>query len=350
MLKLGYICGDDSGPAYHDIMIPNKFFKKYELFDTKTAGVLSIEQLKDRDIVIFQRQYAPESYFLVQQLKKAGKTCIFLVDDNVWGLPESNPAYSTYQGLVLQRYEMVCGACHGAITSTEYLRQEILAHTTQKNVEVLRNLVDPDIPKFKSLGRDEPDIVRVGWTGTAHHHDDILLVEKAIWRLNEVYNRQPGTKKRIKWIFMGYAPPNANQNLIGEEMEYYDFVTVKDFYEAFSNLDFDIGIAPLDDNAFNAGKTGRKAQEYGILSIPMVLSPLNPYKEWSHGIDCLKAVGNTPAEWFRQVSRLIDSPELRAELGTAGYKHSFEQHNINTFISERADSLMKIHKIAQGEL
>lgn len=350
MLNLGYICGDDSGPAYHDIVIPNRFFKKHKLFNTRTASVLSMDGLKDCEITIFQRQYAPESYFLAKQLKKNGKTTIFLVDDNVWGLPESNPAYSTYQGLVLQRYEMVCGICHGAITSTEFLRQEIMAHTDQKNVEVLRNLVDLGITKLQSPGRDDPDLLRIGWTGTPHHHDDILMIEKAIWRLNDVYNRRPGTKKRIKWIFMGYAPPNASKFLAGDEMEYYDFVTVKDFYEAYANLDFDIGIAPLADNKFNAGKTGRKAQDYGVISVPMVLSPLNPYKEWNHGVDCLKPVGNTAAEWFKQISRLIDSPELRKELGEAGWKHTAEQHDIDKYIYERAESIMKIHKIAQGEL
>jgi hypothetical protein len=107
-LKVLSINADKSGPYFHDFHIPFNYFNKFQLLQCSTTGsVLKLEDLKDIDILVFQRQVCAESLMLVRSAKKMGKVCIFVVDDNVWEVPRSSPAYPQYQGVFIDRYNAI---------------------------------------------------------------------------------------------------------------------------------------------------------------------------------------------------------------------------------------------------
>jgi glycosyltransferase involved in cell wall biosynthesis len=333
MNKMVVLLGDRSGPAYHDVLIPSIYFMKYELLKVSAIQNINIDDINQADIVFFQRQYAKEALELLRVVKEQGKICIAHIDDNMWEIPVSNPAISAYRGENWLRFCSIMTEAHGCTTSTEYLANKIKLYNPI--VEIFRNLVELSIADFKSPGRDVPGEIRIGWTGTPHHHDDIFIAEKA---LEKVVKKYPN----VKLVFMGYKPHTLFDHISEERYEYYEFVPVDAYYHALANLDLDIGIAPLADNGFNKGKTARKAQEYGVLSVVPVLSPLDPYREWVHNDTCFKPERNSPDAWFETLSMLVENKDLREETGKKAYQFVLQNHDIDKYIFERADSINRI--------
>jgi len=320
-----------------------KYFNDLKLLDVHATNYITIDLLASMDVIEFQRQYAPECIIIQRKLKEMGKTTIFHVDDNVWEIPPGNPAKTTYApgSAVMYRYEALLKSCDYVTTSTPYL-QELTKKHGQPNVMIMKNLVEVDfIESFIYPGRDNPKEIRIGWTGTPHHHDDIQIVEPAF---KELLRRFPN----LKLVFMGYAPVDKgvlHANL--GRWEYYEFVQVDAFYPALANMDFDIGIAPLTPHPFNKAKTARKAQEYATMHVPMVLSPMDAYKEWTHGETCLKPKLNTVEEWVRDLTWMIEHPKERALMAKKAYEQVVRNHDIKKHIYERAEQYELIHKEVQ---
>lgn len=340
MLNVIFICADKSGPFYHDIHVPANYFHKYNLLRCSFSHAgLTDNALADADIVVFQRQHAPEALLTIRKLKAQGKVCVFVIDDNVWDLPRNNPAYPEYQGLILDRYNAVLSECDAAWTSTEYIRQKALAYN--RHITVFRNLVEPVYRDFLKPGRDNPEEIRLGWFGTAHHYDDIAYIEPVIKKIARKY-------PKVKFVFMGFYPPHIFEIMDRWKFEYYDFVSTDAFYPALASLDFDIGIAPLVDNGFNKGKTARKAQEYATFGIPMVLADVSTYREWEHKVECLKPKNNKIDAWVHDLSLLIEDPEYGKALADKALQHVLREHDINLHIRERAEFFYKTYSRCKG--
>ena len=78
-------------------------------------------------------------------------------------------------------------------------------------------------------------------------------------------------------------------------------------------MDVDIFIAPLIDNLFNRCKSHIKFLEYTSLGVPGVYSRLEPYSDivtdTENGL-----LATSLDEWYTQIVRLIDEPELGYKL------------------------------------
>lgn len=80
--------------------------------------------------------------------------------------------------------------------------------------------------------------------------------------------------------------------------------------------DFDIGVMPLADTAYNRGKEGYKLKEYMAAGLPSVCSPVGHNREViRHGVTGFFAA-NADA-WVAYLLRLIDDVALRARMGAA---------------------------------
>ncbi len=342
ILKLVMIAADQSGPAFHDLVIPMQYFHKWTLLQCQI--VYSLEQIlnTDADILTFQRQYTPEVLMYVRMAKRNGKVILTICDDNIWDIPKGNPANAVYQGLIVDTYEAILKEVHTVTTSTPYLKELCIKHNPYTYIH--RNLVEMGIHGFVAPDKDDDEVkwTRILWTGTPHHLDDITLVEDAIKAITNKY-------QQVKWIFIGFKPPHLSEFCPRYRYEYYEFVPVESFYAAVASLDADIAFAPLTNHPFNFGKTARKAQEFAILGLPMILAPIRTYDEWEHNKTCIKPETNDTEGWIKAFSYMIEvSLEERRRLATAAYYFIDDNHNIDKFIQERADVYYKTYNRIKG--
>lgn len=322
-----------------DFFIPFQYFQKYNLLQPTAIDAISIDAVKTAEIVQFQRQYAPESLITLRYLKENSTPTIAHVDDNVWDIPENNPAKPTYVGPTLDRFLYILHEANAITTSTVYLGKHCEKYNNE--IYIFRNLVERSIEDFVAPGRDNPDEVRIGWHTTPHHFDDFPPVKDALLETVHKY-------RNVKLVFMGWLPDAVN-SIPFTRFEYYGFVNSDNFYPCLANLDFDIGIAPLVENNFNKGKTARKAQEYAILKIPMILANVSTYKEWSNWDTCVKPTYNEPKDWFKALCWMIEHPKERAKLAERAYQQVLRNHSIDTYIWERAAVYYRVYNKVKGE-
>jgi glycosyltransferase involved in cell wall biosynthesis len=96
---------------------------------------------------------------------------------------------------------------------------------------------------------------------------------------------------------------------------------------------FDVGIMPLPDTGFAAGKCALKAIQYMACGIPVVASPVGVNAEVVRDGEC-GYLATAPEEWEERLARLLGDAELRARLGRAGRARAHARYSIEAALPE----------------
>src|SRR5258705_12517965 len=93
--------------------------------------------------------------------------------------------------------------------------------------------------------------------------------------------------------------------------------------------EIDIGIMPLSDSEWAKGKCGLKGLQYMALGIPTIMSPVGVNTEIiEDGVNGFLASGTN--EWVNKLSRLIESEQLRRQLGIASCKTVEDKYSVKS--------------------
>src|SRR5262249_21338985 len=99
---------------------------------------------------------------------------------------------------------------------------------------------------------------------------------------------------------------------IGLDSDRYRHMPWMDYERFLERLsEFDIGIAPLADTAFNRARSNVKLKEYAAAGLPWLASPIGPYREMG-----AKEGGRLVEDgrWYEELSRLIGEARARRKL------------------------------------
>lgn len=282
------------------------------------------------DVVVFGRAYNQtyDPVNLMKEFKKRGKRVIYDLDDDYWNVPKDNPSFLVASAFKDQ-YEGMIRECDAIITPSKVLAKKISKHF-KKKVFICHNGVDLDSGRmYQYLERPHNDdgVLKVGYMGAASHWKDLQLIGKVVADLSKKYD----------FLFVIYgmvgeqlesAVYHANKmlqfNLQPEKTPYY--MQLIEFYKqlqgvkmwhipfmppelspkTLSNADFDIGLAPLEDNKFNSGKSCVKYYEYGAVGTVTLSSDVLPYKD-----EVTYRAKNTYKDWYNKLEKLIVNKEFR---------------------------------------
>ncbi len=173
------------------------------------------------------------------------------------------------------------------------------------NVAVLPICIPDDLPGMLWPIHNGP--LTVGWAGSMHKGQD-WAPDDVAGKLAQFARLQPDV-----WFHMMGC--DYTRNLLRGRCRFTPFtLDPLDYYRA---LDFDIGIAPLMDSPFNAGKSHTKLIEYGARGIPTIASAIGQNVEWiDHGVNGFLV--RDPGEWVPYLLALTDD-ETRAAMAFAAY-------------------------------
>jgi hypothetical protein len=144
--------------------------------------------------------------------------------------------------------------------------------------------------------------VTIGWTGHLAEHFLAPLVPVLARVCAERDARVRVVSERP------YTHP-----LLGERLIWERWTSAREF-TLFQ--DFDIGVMPLADTAYNRGKEGYKLKEYMAAGLPSVCSPVgHNLHVIRHGVTGFFAADADA--WAAALIRLIDDAALRARMGAA---------------------------------
>jgi glycosyltransferase involved in cell wall biosynthesis len=272
----------------------------------------SVEVIADADIVIIQRdfpRYAQAYEQVMMAARAAGKPMVYELDDILIETPPDHPFAWYYDPTRFRLLRAVLEA--DAVTvSTEALRDYV--RPINPNVHWLPNCLNEQLWSVDGTERPQrigPPPVIVGYMGGHTHAPDVATMLPVFQQLLDRYG------DGLQLSFFGSTPPPPElQSDPRVQWDRFDRVDYAEFAAYFSRVTCDIFIAPLLDHVFNRFKSAIKFIEYSALGVPGVYSRITAYEAViRHGENGLLAI--SPAEWEECLTRLIDSPELRARMG-----------------------------------
>ena len=269
-------------------------------------GPVPFARFAEADVVIVQRQVTKQNLKAIQQMKSVGLKVIYDTDDNLWSLQASNP----HKGIFEQHqsgFGECAMECHAITVSTKGLQSAVKGQLSRfkGNILICPNAMDFNLFQKISVQTD-PEKIVIGWAGSNTHSADV----KDAWTILPDVMRE---HDNVYMEFIGTAPPSS---LLGHpRVRLRRFVPVGEFMSRLSTWAWDITLAPLEDNRFNRSKSNIKMLEAGALSIPILISDVQPYTEFCALGDLNWLKCSAPIQWKNKLTALINDAELRKTYG-----------------------------------
>ncbi len=270
------------------------------------------------DIVVWMSLHSHDSLALFREMKaKHGKVFLTEIDDYILSIPAKNQASEYFRpgsDLVSIAVDQIRES-DGLIVSTPYLGD--LYKKFNKNIHVVENCIDTGL---WHTHKNEGEEVKIGWMGGGTHEDDLEIVKDVVFELLDEH-------KNLSFHFLHGVPrffrdvPRIKADLGFRPIDKYPKWVMK--------AGFDIGIAPLEDNNFNRGKSNLRWLEYSAMGIPTVASPLPHFtqsiKEGETGF-----IARSNDEWKYNLKKLIQDKALRHSIGLKARKEVENKWSIRT--------------------
>lgn len=267
------------------------------------------------DALVIQRDAVPAELVdgLLACLAERRIPYCYEIDDPLWDLSADHPDHDAYAPQRDGILRLIRGA-DVVTTSTPELQGRLQA--LNPRVEVVGTMLDPSLWRtpldpgwvLQVLGEHGLDAQRprILYMGTSSHGGDLKMILPAIQAVMDV---DPAVE--FVQIGAGEALPGARLLAVPESCGPYPLF-VKWFRAICSAAT--IGVAPLQDNAFNAAKSDIKALDYAMAGLPAVYSAVGPYRTAiEDGRNGLVAANDTTT-WIARMTQLLDDAGLRDRL------------------------------------
>lgn len=249
--------------------------------------------------MVLQRQTSPAMVEVVREtikIKGRRPKIIIELDDDLWSIPTSNPAYSYYNRDRLNNLGQMIMMADKVIVSTADLADTVSARFDRGVVVVPNTLpagldwVDPETVERRS---------ELMFSGGATHADDLMQASPSIRRAgHKVYLLGHDYRDQLpKARHMGWSKD------------------VPDHYARLHKYSGMTGLAPLSQNTFNVSKSAIRLMEYAMAGIMPLATNYGPYanhpavhvgkhEQWSRAVTRVHNLSRT--EW-QECLRLAQS-------------------------------------------
>ncbi len=304
--------------------------KYINLNDKSSVMVISSAPMHDQaleatDVIVLQQTVDPKKIaHAMAWAGEYGKLLVYELDDFM-DVPPEHLLYNEHVQLDASVWTRAgVSKVDIVTTTTDVLAEEIKKYN--KNVYVLKNCLDMDLWGYSPLSQTVGGEIRVGWAGSATHREDMKMLKPAVM---ELLNKYPN----VKFFYCGDGELWKSKLFEGHpRTEYVEPTSIDNWPAKLRSLRFDIGLIPLLDTPFNRSKSNLKYLEYGAYKIPAVMSPVVYSATVKDGVTGLFA--ETPKDFFKQASRLIDNVSLRKRIGEATYKDVHDNYDIRNHWKE----------------
>ena len=311
---------DEYGVMYGSKQLPRKAWIGVRGLARRAGDLL---RLRDFDIVFVQREAIQLGTALFERAAaRARPRLVFDFDDAIW-LPNASSANSRLAWLKnARKTSRIIEAADLVLAGNDYLAD--YARQFNSAVEVVPTTIDTEqyIPPPKG---EREDGVTIGWSGsmtTMEHFKPFVPVLKRLrGRLGD----------RVRFELIG--DPTYREPELGIVGRQWSAAT-----EVEDLARFDIGVMPLPDDEWSRGKCGLKGLQYMALEIPTVMSPVGVnskiIEDGQNGL-----LASSEDEWVDKLTQLVESAELRRQLGAEARKTVEERYSLRVHAPRFAQTL-----------
>jgi glycosyltransferase involved in cell wall biosynthesis len=303
-----------SDNAWKILYQPGKIFGKFlRILRGYLNRLLLLPKINRFDYVFIHREAAPLGPPIIEFLiaKVLRKKIIYDFDDAIWlpNFSESNKFfsflkwYSNSKVLCKWAYKVSCG--------NEYLCN----FAKQYNANVVYNPTTIDTDNYHNkISNQTKNKFVIGWTGshsTTRYLNEIVEVLK---------------KLEDKYDFELQVIADISPEI---DLKSFRFIKWNKENEINDLLNFNIGIMPLKDDPWAAGKCGFKALQYMALGIPALVSPVGVNtKIVDHGLNGF--ICKTKEDWETAIEKLLQDHQLLLEMAQCTRKKIIEHYSVRS--------------------
>ncbi|MCW5909416.1 MAG: glycosyltransferase family 4 protein [Chitinophagales bacterium] len=294
-----------------DFYSPGNYFRKFVLF---LKGLWrrwnDAMRAKNFDIIfIYREAFMTGTIVFEKMMKRSGAKIVYDFDDAIWNhdVSQANKALGWLKRP--QKTNDIIALSDRVIVGNRYLAK----HARQFNNDVVIAPSTIDLEYYNVPPKKPSNKIVIGWSGSLttieHFKPSIPVLKKVkerfgnkvefrVFGANDYVNEELGIKG-IAW-----TPENEVQQIAA----------------------FDIGIMYLPDNEWTRGKCGMKGLQYMALEVATIMSAVGVNNEIvEDGVNGFLAA--TEEEWVHKLCLLVESEELRKQLGKAGRKTVEEKYS-----------------------
>lgn len=311
-------------------------FEKNAKHYPKPISTGQIEKLSVwADVVVAMRRDMREHCALLMAIKHHLKKPLVLeTDDFVHYVPPYNPGARYYRPgteqtdvWATQQFQIA----ENVQVTTPGLKT--LYQQLNEKITILPNCIDPDYWIKEKKVENNPNEIRIGWTGANAHWGDLRIIRNVIPKILDKY-------PQVTFHFIGQLPDWWYEHRKKGRIINHKFHNLRDYGQYLSYFNYDIGVAPLVDNYFNRGKSNIRWLEYSVNKTATVCSPVWAYTKDAYGV--MKEGKNVmyalePEEWENKLSKLVENETLRKKIGQQAFDDVNKYYNLKTRAKDYVD-------------
>lgn len=359
-----FVSGKPNGCDWYRLRQPAYKLQDLNLFPVALSSEVKETELEEclekSDVIV--TQHFTEKFLDYLDTAKGNQKIVFDYDDNIFRVSPYNPSYEHHglsevdvtlangevvhlwkqgeRGFDVNRNMRKMGIFQEVlkradlVTTPSSVLSGVLKQHGAKKTRVIKNCINPKLWSPLNITKDE--YIRIGYQGGWSHYEDWLEIGEAIV---EVMNKYPKTLL----IVMGQHYPGAVKGLPEDRVIVEEWTSIEAYPWKFKSLNIDIGIAPLANNEFNVCKSEIKWEEYSALGIPTIASNIPPYNlAINHHQDGFLA--DDKKEWVAYLSELIESKNLRENIGNSARTSVLRKYDINEKVAEYSNAYLALFK------
>jgi hypothetical protein len=288
----------------------------------------SFDIISTYEVAVVQRCCTTEQFRFIETAARFGLKIVYDLDDDVWDLPEYNPAHS-----ILNQYKQGFNTCI-RIVDMVTVSTRMLAKVVRKNVKTMVNArTGKEIPIRVCENRMQERLfvspvapvspLLVGWAGSSSHIGDLKLVELAVIACAK-------ERPDVMFEFRGCELPVDSKILELKNYRHRYWMPVAEYGARMPMWGWGLALAPVTEHPFNDSKSCIKMVEAAYCKIPTLASWVRPYDEfcgWDKELIWLLCAGTS--SWERKMRELINDDARRIELGERCYKVMKEHYSLD---------------------
>ena len=253
------------------------------------------------DLVLLGRLDSWYELQIVKKLKAAGKTLIYLMDDDLLNVPGEVTSASYYNQACIQRFirEMI-RLSDGILSPSPRLLEKYAGGKLALRTE------EPALQPLPYAPHEPGKPVKIGFAGSVDRMGDLEeILREALTQVKQKCG------EKVEFQFFGAAPAFAEA--LGARCVPYT-ESYDRYRETLNGLGWDIGLAPMPETEFHACKHYNKFTEYAAAGIAGIYSAVPPYDRLEAFPGCGVLCGNRAEEWAEAIRSLAEDREKREEI------------------------------------
>lgn len=311
----------NTGDYLHRITWPGKALTRYfSVEDIQSTHPEHPARISTTDILVINMIADAHLIELVKYRRKNNLTTIYEISDDFESFPKNLPLHNFYaRQSVQEAIRQLARACDGVQFSSPALQAKF--GYLNNNSIVLMNQCD----RIQPLPAHTNKPLVIGWSGSIGHYNDAAWLADLLahWKL----------RKQV--IISVMASPTIHQLFRSHGLEITARPTgsMEDYLHYIRTLD--IGIAIIQDDDFNQGRSDGKFLEYISNGVVALCSRLGTYQHTvRHGENGF--LFRTDEELLSLLTRLVNDDELRHGLRNQGYHYASTERTHQANVEIRA--------------